>query len=119
MFRSFKFYWDEQVMLYWHNHGERTLTKQRFGKVFNPIWNKCMTPSNINTGFKATCLYPYDPSGIPEEAFKPSTTSNLPDPESTGPGATSTPTTSSVSGPSSPQPGMSQLASALEQVFYL
>lgn len=62
-----------------------------------------MTPSIIKSGFKA----PYGPSAIPEEAFKPSTASNLPDPEATEPGTTSIPTTSSVLGPSSPQPGTS------------
>ncbi|KAK9739770.1 DDE superfamily endonuclease [Popillia japonica] len=26
VFRSFEYHWDQQVMLYWHNHGYRTLT---------------------------------------------------------------------------------------------
>jgi hypothetical protein len=71
-------------MLYWHNNGERTLTKQRFAKIFTPVWDLCMTPSNIKSGFRATGLYPYDPNAIPEEAFKPSIASELPVPPNYG-----------------------------------
>lgn len=60
-----------------------------------------MTPSNIKSGFKATGLYPFDPTIIPEEAYKPSTASELPGPEIA---ATSTPRSSPQPGPSSSSP---------------
>ncbi|CAH1364933.1 unnamed protein product [Tenebrio molitor] len=110
VFRSFEHHWDQQVMLYWHNNGERTLTKQRFAKIFTPVWDLCMTPSNIKSGFRATGLYPYDPNAIPEEAFKPSIASELPVPEQAEPLATSTPTTTSKLRTTSPQPGPSGLS---------
>lgn len=36
-----------------------------------------MTHNNIVNGFKATGLYPWDPSAIPEEAFAPSMLTEL------------------------------------------
>jgi hypothetical protein len=31
-----------------------------------------MTTANVRSGFKATGIYPFDPSAIPDLAFKPS-----------------------------------------------
>lgn len=66
-----EYYWNQQVMLYQHNHGERTLPKQRFGKVFTPVWDLCMMPSNINSGFGTIGLYPYYSNAILKDTFKP------------------------------------------------
>jgi hypothetical protein len=68
VFTSYEYHWDHEVMLHWNNHNERSITKQRFGK----IWDKSVTPSNIKSGFQGTDIYPFDPSAIPEEAFAPS-----------------------------------------------
>jgi hypothetical protein len=46
VFRSFENHWDDEVILYWNNHGERTIMKQRFGKIFSKVWDKSVTPSN-------------------------------------------------------------------------
>ena len=108
VFRSFEYHWDEEVMLFWQNHGDRILTKQRFGRIFSKVWEKSMTLANIKSGFKATGLYPYDPLAIPEVAFAPSAASELPNPEHSG--TQSANTAPSSSGPekhSSPQPGTS------------
>jgi hypothetical protein len=69
---TFERYWDEQVLLL-HNHStDRTLTKQRFGKIFTDAWDKAATPVNIKAGFRATGIYPFNPSIILHEAFAPS-----------------------------------------------
>lgn len=78
--RSYEHYWDEEVLLYAYQHPNQKLTKMRFNKIFTKVWSKCMTPSNIVNGFRATGLYPYDPNVIPEEAFAPSMLTHLPDP---------------------------------------
>ena len=46
-------------------------SKQSFGKIFTEAWDKAATPANIK-GFRATGIYPFNPSIIPDEAFVPS-----------------------------------------------
>lgn len=70
--KSYEHYWDEEVLLYSYQHPDKRITKSRFNKIFSRVWLKCMTQENIVNGFKATGLYPYNPSAIPEEAFAPS-----------------------------------------------
>nr|XP_022903948.1 uncharacterized protein LOC111416214 [Onthophagus taurus] len=74
VFRSFEHYWDTELLNYWEatNVPCRTLKKDRFGIVFNKVWQQCMLISNIQSGFRATGIYPFDPSVIPETAFSPS-----------------------------------------------
>lgn len=78
VFRSFEHHWDQQVLLYWAQHKDRSLTKQRFGEIFSNVWDKAMTPANIRSGFRATGIFPYNPDAIPEEAFAPSLVTEQP-----------------------------------------
>lgn len=75
--KSFESFWDEEVLLFIYQNPQKKLTKARFNKIFTRVWAKCMTPSNIINGFRATGLYPWDPSSIPEEAFAPSVLTEL------------------------------------------
>ncbi|XP_039760048.1 uncharacterized protein LOC120633772 [Pararge aegeria] len=79
--KSFEHFWDEEVLLYAYQHPERKLTKARFTKNFSKVWSKCMTKDNIISGFRATGIFPYDPSAIPEEAYAPSVLTLIPDPQ--------------------------------------
>lgn len=79
VYRSFEAHWDQQVLLYWEKHPERVITKSRFNHIFSKVWSRCMTNENIVSGFRATGLYPYDPSAIPFSAFAPSTLTERPD----------------------------------------
>lgn len=79
--KSYEHFWDEEVLLYSYQHPDRKLTKSRFTKIFTKVWSKCMTKENIISGFRATGLYPYDPSAIPDEAYAPSVLTQLPDPQ--------------------------------------
>lgn len=72
VFRSFEYYWDEEVLKYWSLHEDRRITKQRFGAIFTKVWDKALTPVNIKAGFEATGIYPFDPEKNPEEAYAPS-----------------------------------------------
>jgi len=54
VFRSFETYWDEEVLKFWRLHPDRQVTKDRFGKIFTPVWYKALTPQNIINGFKST-----------------------------------------------------------------
>ncbi|CAB3262426.1 unnamed protein product [Arctia plantaginis] len=75
--KSFEHFWDEEVLLFIYQNPQKNLTKARFNKIFTRVWAKCMTHSNIINGFRATGLYPWDPSSIPEEAFAPSMLTEL------------------------------------------
>ena len=72
VFRSFEHYWDTEVLKYWRQFPDRSVTKERFGSLFTPVWNKALTIGNITSGFRSTCIYPFDPTIIPDEAFAPS-----------------------------------------------
>ncbi|CAG4981161.1 unnamed protein product [Parnassius apollo] len=72
VFRSFEYYWDEEILRYWSLHEDRKITKQRFGVIFSKVWDKAATPANIKAGFEATGIYPFNPDRIPEEAYAPS-----------------------------------------------
>lgn len=78
VYRSFEAHWDQQVLLFWEKHPERVITKSRFNHIFSKVWSRCMTNENIVSGFRATGMYPYDPSAIPVYAFAPSTLTELP-----------------------------------------
>ncbi|VEN46250.1 unnamed protein product [Callosobruchus maculatus] len=72
VFRSFEYYWDEEVLKYWSLHEDRKITKQRFGILFSKAWDKAATPANIKSGFEATGIFPFNPERIPEEVYAPS-----------------------------------------------
>ncbi|KAI4466405.1 hypothetical protein MML48_3g00013778 [Holotrichia oblita] len=74
VFRAFEHYWDVELLRYWEKYStaSKTLKKDNFGKILDPVWKQCMSISNIQSGFKSTGIFPFDPSVIPEVAFAPS-----------------------------------------------
>ncbi|XP_076824884.1 uncharacterized protein LOC143470554 [Clavelina lepadiformis] len=72
VFKSFEHYWDIEVMKFWRTHPDRIITKSRFGSLCTPAFYKAVSMSNISNGFRATGIYPYDSSAIPDVAFAPS-----------------------------------------------
>lgn len=72
VYRSFEAHWDQEVLRFWESNPDRQITKMRFNKIFSVVWSRCMTQENIVNGFRATGLFPYDPSAIPLAAFAPS-----------------------------------------------
>ena len=72
IFRSFEHYWDTEVLKYWRMHPDRVITKARFGSICAPAFNKSLSITNIGNGFRATGIYPFDPTAIPDIAFAPS-----------------------------------------------
>jgi hypothetical protein len=65
---------------YWAKHRDRSITKQRFGIIVSIVWDKCMTPANIKSGFAATGIYPFNSDALPPEAFAPSSITERKDP---------------------------------------
>lgn len=80
----------------------RKLSRLQFGQMLSEGWGKACTVSNAVAGFKATGIFPFQPSAIPEHAFLISDAANV---------ETNRTETSSVSlhcqNPSEPQPSTS------------
>ncbi|KAJ8878432.1 hypothetical protein PR048_019010 [Dryococelus australis] len=51
---------------------DRVIKGYQFGRIFSRAWVKAVTLSNICSDFRATGIYPFDPTAIPDEAFAPS-----------------------------------------------
>ncbi|CAK1604137.1 unnamed protein product [Parnassius mnemosyne] len=79
VFRAFEHYWDQELQKFRFKNKDKALTKQRFGRIFTPVWDKALTPSNIKSGFEATGIYPFNPDRIPECAYAPSIPTHLPE----------------------------------------
>ena len=45
--------------------------KSNFTGLFAKAWNKAVTAANIQSGFKACGIVPYNPAAIPQEAYLP------------------------------------------------
>ncbi|XP_072380869.1 uncharacterized protein [Diabrotica undecimpunctata] len=71
VFKSFGSFWDDEVLRFWMNNPECSIRRKAFGRIFSEVWAKAMTPGNIISGFKATGIYPFNPSVIPESAYAP------------------------------------------------
>lgn len=72
VYKSFESHWDQELLKYWDVHPERTLNKARFNIILSKVWPKCMTPENLCNGFRATGIYPFDMSILPDSAYAPS-----------------------------------------------
>ena len=78
VFRAFEQYWDQEVMDFLKNHTGERISKERFGKLFSPVWQKSLTPKNVISGFRVTGIFPFNSNVIPERAFAPSDVSYRP-----------------------------------------
>lgn len=78
VFGPFETFWDDELMNFWTTFEDHEFNKQRFGYVFTPVWDKSATPKNVKAGFEACGIFPLNPNKIPEEAFAPSQTTEIP-----------------------------------------
>ncbi|KAJ2937607.1 hypothetical protein O0L34_g12947 [Tuta absoluta] len=70
--KSFEHHWNDETLSFLYQNPDKKITKAQFNSIFSRLWSKCMTLDNIQNGFKATGLYPFNPDAIPEEAYAPS-----------------------------------------------
>lgn len=75
MFKPLKVHYDYATNNWTKRTPGASITKYRFGALFNQAWGKSSTVANAVKGFEACGIYPYNPQGIPEEAFSPSESS--------------------------------------------
>lgn len=70
-FAQMKEAWKEEITA----HEKRTghaVKKEDFTEVFGKAFTKAFTPETVKAAFRATGIYPYDPTVITEEQMKPS-----------------------------------------------
>lgn len=76
-------YWKQEVNAFMvQNGGRARITKAMFPAMYHSARVKAFTRKTIKSAFRATGIYPLDPSAIPDEAFAPAenttTKSSLP-----------------------------------------
>ena len=70
-FKSLKSAWNKEVDNFIHTTG-LAIGHAQFFRLFERAWSVSTKESNIVSGFKATGIFPLNPSAIPAEAFVPS-----------------------------------------------
>ena len=68
-FKSFKKHYNDNLEEWCANNEGDPLPKSAFFGVFQPAWERAMTPHNIRAGFRVTGIYPINPRAIPPEKF--------------------------------------------------
>jgi hypothetical protein len=63
---------DKLVLLFYNHITNRTLTKQKFGKIFTEARDKAVTTANMKTGLLSPGIYPFNSSIITDELLLPS-----------------------------------------------
>lgn len=53
VFRPFVVCWNEELTNYWFRFADRELTKNIFGLILTPTWERACTNKNVVAGFKA------------------------------------------------------------------
>ena len=61
--------------------GMVSMTKRAFWSIFWPAWRQAFTPENIESGFKKTGIFPYNPSLILDKITKKPKTETSTTPE--------------------------------------
>jgi len=76
LFKSLKTHWTLEGLQYTRDHGGVKVGKKNFYKIFNPAWEKSSTVENMQSGFRATGMFPVNFKAVPEVAYTPSLTTD-------------------------------------------
>lgn len=68
-FKPLKTYFAQETRTWMINHKDRKLNRHNVSALIGKAWVKSASVCNAVSGFKATGIYPYDPSVIPEHFF--------------------------------------------------
>lgn len=69
VFKSLKTYFYEAASNYLKNNPGRKINRLNFGKLLDYAWGKTANHHLASKAFKATGVYPFDPSQIPDYAY--------------------------------------------------
>ena len=73
-----KVHYDSACRTFLSNHPGRPITKLQFGSLLNEAWGRAATPGTASNGFRACGIFPLNKNEIPDNAFMPSTVSDVP-----------------------------------------
>ena len=74
VFRSLKHFFNQATSSWVKLHPGRRITPLQFGELICEAWGKAATTQNAIFGFKATGIFPFNPSAIPDYAYGLDTT---------------------------------------------
>ena len=77
LFKSLKTHWTLEGLQYTRDNGGLKVGKKNFFKIFNPAWERSATVENLQSGFRATGIFPINFHIIPEVAYAPSMTTEV------------------------------------------
>ncbi|XP_035432885.2 uncharacterized protein LOC118264478 [Spodoptera frugiperda] len=69
VFKSLKSHFYEQCRLWINQNPGRRITRLSFGSLLNKAWGKAATAENAISGFRASGVFPFNPTAIPDYAF--------------------------------------------------
>ncbi|KAI5635189.1 DDE superfamily endonuclease domain-containing protein [Phthorimaea operculella] len=76
VFKSLKAHYYEACRMWLKLNPGRRLTRLQFGELLSTAWGKGATYENATAGFKATGVYPFNRSAVPDYAFSVIATAN-------------------------------------------
>ena len=75
-FAKMKEAWKEEITAHKKRSGW-AVEKEDFAEVFGKAFQKAFTPETVKSAFRATGIYPYDPTVITEEQMRPSLATSM------------------------------------------
>ncbi|KAI4462668.1 hypothetical protein MML48_4g00001117 [Holotrichia oblita] len=69
VFKSLKSHFYESCQIWLKRNPGRRITRLQFSELLSEAWGKSATPQNAISAFRATGIYPLNPSAIPDCAF--------------------------------------------------
>lgn len=80
VFGPFSKSYDRECTEFMAEHPDHLINKATWPRIFKKAWEAGITPQNIKSGFRATGIYPLNPSAVPDSAYLPSEPFNQPMP---------------------------------------
>lgn len=71
VFKPFSDYWKTECRKFRNNHNNHSITRHDVASTIKPAWEKCTIPSTIESGFRNTGIFPFNPTKITSEDMKP------------------------------------------------
>ena len=71
VFKPFKKFYNSAAQDMMSNFPGVVTNKSNFTGLFAKAWEKALTKSNIQAGFKTCGIFPYNPAAVPQEAYLP------------------------------------------------
>lgn len=69
-FKPLKTYYKKEAEMFMFSSKDKNINRNMIGKLIGPAWNKAATISNATSGFKATGIYPFNQTVIPDYFFQ-------------------------------------------------